>query len=445
VGEVLAPLGPHLEAAVAAFVHDRGVASVAAAAVARGERPWTFAYGVADVEDGRPARPSTPYRVGSLTKPFTAATVVRLRDAGALALDDPVTRHLPSFAGVRPPAGEPADATVADLIAHRAGLPAEAPALDEGAGAYPTVDEVLASLDGLRLVHPPGTAVRYSNLGYQLLGAIAARASGATYEACCARSVLRPLGLSRTDFAAPEGAARGHRRKAFSDLLRHAPDRRKRTNADGGLWSTVEDQATWLRAQLGDGPPWVATLAAMHPTADGAGLGWFRERIGARTVVYHQGSTPGFAARIVFSPERGAGVVAVANAETRLAALTASLVDLVLDAVEGGAPREPAPPPPPRPAAPPPASPEREELLGAYVWPGSDLLMRVEERAGALRLVELDGDGDAVSTLEPAGPDAFVAVDGGWAGEAVRVIRRPDGAVRGLRLGPWTVARLVEA
>ncbi|HEX6130811.1 MAG TPA: hypothetical protein VF044_03720, partial [Actinomycetota bacterium] len=71
--------------------------------------------------------------------------------------------------------------------------------------------------------------------------------------------------------------------------------------------------------------------------------------------------------------------------------------------------------------------------------------MRVEERAGALRLVELDGDGDGVSTLEPAGPDAFGAVDGGWAGEAVRVLRRPDGAVRGLRLGPWTVARLVEA
>jgi len=442
VGEVLAPLGPHLEAAVAAFVHDRGVASVAAAAVVRGERPWTFAYGVADVEDGRPARPSTPYRVGSLTKPFTAATVVRLRDAGAIALDDPVTRHLPAFAGVRPPSGDPDDATVADLIAHRAGLPAEAPALDEAAGAYPTLDDVLASLDGLRLVHPPGTAVRYSNLGYQLLGAIAARASGATYEACCERSVLRALGLSRTGFAASAGAARGHRRKAFSDRLRHAPDRRKRTNADGGLWSTVEDQATWLRAQLGDGPPWVASLAALHPTADGAGLGWFRERIGARTLVYHQGSTPGFAARIAFSPSLGGGAVVVTNGEAATTGVLGRIVDVVLDAVQGAVPSEPAPalPPPPEPAPYPEAW---DELVGFYVWPGSSMLFRLDVRAGTLRLVDLQSPNPVA--LERAGEEAFVAVDGGWAGERVTVRRDAAGRVRGLRLGAWAVRRLVEA
>jgi CubicO group peptidase (beta-lactamase class C family) len=448
MSEVLAPLVPHLQAAVAGFVHEHGLASVTAGAVVRGEPVWTFGYGVADVEDPREPGAATAYRVGSLTKPFTAAVTLRLRDRGALDLDDPVVRFLPELGAV-------ADGTsvrLRHLVLHRGGLPSEAPGLDEAADVFPTIDEVLAELGGVRLLHPPGTAMRYSNLGYQLLGEVVARASGATYPATCARELFAPLGLERTGFEPPEDAARGHHARAFTDRLRPAPDRRKRTLADGGLWSTVEDQLAWIEAQLdGSRSPLARSLRAMHGpepgTEDGGGagqgLGWFRERLGARTVVYHQGSTPGFSARVVFSPDLGGGVVALANGEATMASLTASLADLVFDGVGGAFPGEPAAavPPPPRAVAYPAAW---DEFLGFYVWPGSALLFRLEERAGSLRLVDPSG-GAAPVSLAADEPDRFVALDGGWAGERVHLLRRADGRVRGLRLGPWTLVRLIEA
>ena len=438
---VLARLGPHLEAALASFVHERGVASVASAVVVRGEPTWTFGYGSADVAGDGSVDAGTAYRIGSLTKPFTAAAVFRLRDRGALRLEDPVARWIPSFAGVRPASGATSEeVTVAHLVSHRAGLPGEVPALDEAADVYPSSQEVLDGLDGVTLMQPPGVAMRYSNLGYQLLGAIVAVASGSTFEAACARELLEPLGLRATGFDAPAGAALGHRARAFTDRLRHAADRRKRTNADGGLWSTADDLATWIRAQLGEADvAWTPTLAEMHVP----GRGWFRERVGARTLLYHQGSTPGFAARLAFAPALGAGLVVLVNGEVATADLTHALADLVLDGVEGALPEgsPPAVPPPPSPVGYPAAW---DDLVGFYVWPGSAMLFRLEERRGRLRLVDLErGAGSVV--LEPRGDDAFVALDGGWAGEPVIVLRGGDGAVRALRLGSWTVARLVEA
>jgi CubicO group peptidase (beta-lactamase class C family) len=446
---VLAPLVPHLEAAVAAFAHEHGVASVAAGAAVRGEPPWTFGYGTTDVEGGRRPGGETPYRVGSLTKPFTAAAVVRLRDRGALDLEDPVAGILPEFAAV--PGG--GSVRLRDLVLHRGGLPSEIPELDEASGAYPTIEQVLEGLAGVRLLHPPGSAMRYSNLGYQLLGEVVSRAAGSNYAEACARELFDPLGLQATGFDRPDGAARGHRARAFTDRLRAAPDRRKRTLADGALWSTAADQVAWIRAQLGEHALDLApSLRAMHGpeagTTDGGGpgqgLGWFRERLGARTIVYHQGSTPGFAARLAFSPDLGAGVVTLANGEVAMAGLTASLIDLVLDGVGGAFPREPAAPVPPAPraAAYPPAW---DELLGFYVWPGSAFLYRLEERAGSLRLVDVEEGGEPVSLEADPTADRFIALDGGWAGERVQVVRGPDRRVRGLRVGPWFVVRLIEA
>jgi CubicO group peptidase (beta-lactamase class C family) len=446
--DVLARLAPWLEAEVAAFVHDAGVPGVAAAASVRGEPPWAFAYGVADAEDRSPIGAATAMRVGSLTKPFTAATILRLRDGGRLSLDDPVTAHLEEFARVRPVEGSAIhDVRVRDLVLHRAGLPGEVHALDEEAETYPTIDGILEGLAEVSLLTAPGTAMRYSNLGYQLLGEIAARRAGASFERSCEERVIVPLGLSSTSFDRPPGAASGHRARAFTDRVSRAADRRKRTTADGGLWSTAVDQAAWIAANVDPD----TGLAEMHGPVGGSdagggpgqGLGWFREVRDARTLVYHQGSTPGFAARVAFSPPLGGGAVVLANGETATADVLGRIVDLVLDAIEGAVPSEPAPevPPPPEPA-PYPAS--WDELVGFYVWPGSAMLFRLEVRAGRLRLVDQQMSDHPIA-LDPVGDETFVALDGGWAGERVRVRRDPDGRVRGLRLGAWLVRRLVEA
>jgi CubicO group peptidase (beta-lactamase class C family) len=448
VRELLAQLGPYLEAEVAAFLHDTGVPGVSAAAVIHGERPWAFAYGVADAVRGTPLEPSTPLRVGSLTKPFTAAAILRLRDDGSLGLDDPVVDHLPEFAAVVPFAGARVDEVrVRHLVTHRAGLPGEVHALDEAADAYPTIDGILAGLADLSLRTAPGTATRYSNLGYQLLGEIVARRAGVSFESFCERTMFAPLGLVGTSFDRPPGSAQGHRARAFTDHVTPAADRRKRTNADGGLWSTAPDQAAWIASHLEPGSPFAEMLGPIDGSdgdgGPGQGLGWFRERRDARTLVYHQGSTPGFAARLAFSPALGGGVVVLANGEASAVELLGRVVDLVLDGVEGAVPSEAAPPVPPLPT-PLPYPEAWDELLGFYAWPGSAMVFRLEVRAGAMRLVDLHATERPI-TLEVVGDDVFVAADGGWAGEQVRIRRDDDGRVRGLRLGAWTVSRLIEA
>jgi CubicO group peptidase (beta-lactamase class C family) len=446
VRDLLARLAPYLEVEVATFVHEAGVPGAAAAAVVRGERPWSFAYGVADAASGGPLSPASGFRVGSLTKPFTAAAILRLRDDGALSLDDPVVAHLPEFARVRSGASaDPSAARVRDLVTHRAGLPGEVHALDEAGDRYPSIGEILDALGELSLLTPPGTAMRYSNLGYQLLGEIVARRAGVAFETFCAQALFGPLGLSASSFDRPAGAVQGHRARAFTDRVLPARDRRKRTNADGGLWSTAEDHARWIAAHVADG----SAFTEMHGPIDradggpGQGLGWFRERRDARTLVYHQGSTPGFAARLAFSPTLGGGAVVLANGETSTVDALGRIVDLVLDGVEGALPSEPAPAVPPAPA-PRPYPAAWDAYVGFYVWPGSAMLFRLEVRAGELRLVDLHAAEHPVS-LEPVDGDTFVATDGGWAGERVAIRRADDGRVVGLRIGPWSVARLVEA
>jgi CubicO group peptidase (beta-lactamase class C family) len=450
VRDVLAQLSPYLEAEIAAFTLEAGVPGVAAAAVLGGDATWSSACGTADVTSGRRLEPDTPMRVGSLTKPFTAAAILRLRDEGALSLEDPVVDHLPEFARIRTPRGVSVrDVRVVHLVTHRAGLRGEVHALDDASEAYPAIDEILAALADVSLLFAPGTAMRYSNLGYQLLGEIVARRAGCSYEAFCARSFFSPLGLSTTRFDTPEGAARGYRARAFTDRVEPAPDRRKRTNADGGLWSTAPDQARWIRAQLGVARG-VPDLTVMHGPLEGSdddgsagqGIGWFRERRVARTLVYHQGSTPGFGARIAFAPGIG-GAVVLANGEAPTKELLGTIVDLLLDGADGVVPLDPPPPVPTLPGA--AAYPRRwDELVGFYAWPGSAMLFRLEVRSGQLRLIDVDAD--AVIPLAPDDEeDAFVAMDGGWAGERVMIRRDGDGTVRGLRLGAWSVARLVEA
>jgi CubicO group peptidase (beta-lactamase class C family) len=450
VRDLLTQLAPHLEAEVAAFVREAGVPGAAAAAVVRHEPTWAFAFGIADAGTGARLTAAMPMRVGSLTKPFTAAAVLALRDAGALSLDDPVTAHLAEFAAVRPVEGGSIDEVlVRHLVTHRAGLPGEVRALDEAGDVYPTIEEILEGLAEVRLRSEPGATMRYSNLGYQLLGEIVARRAGSTYERYCGDALLERLALRGTAYRRPPDAARGHRARAFTDHVHPVADRRKRTNADGGLWSTAPDQAGWIRANLDAEPPlpFLPEMHAVIPGSDangspGQGMGWFRERRATRTLLYHQGSTPGFASRAAFSPSLGAGAVVLANGEASTTELVGRIVDLVLDGVDGARPSEPAPPVPEPPHA--VVHPVAwDELLGFYVWPGSSMLFRLEVRSGVLRLVDVDANRPAV--LIPDGDDRFVAADGAWAGEHVTIRRDRDGAVHGLRVGPWSVARLVEA
>src|SRR5213594_3720182 len=123
-------IAPRLEAAVAGFVETHTAPGVVAAIVADGELAWCFGHGFADLERAAVPTQSTPFRVASITKTFTATAIAQLHGAGALAFDDPLVSHLPEFARARDPFGPIEDLTIRLVLQHRSGLTAEPPRQD---------------------------------------------------------------------------------------------------------------------------------------------------------------------------------------------------------------------------------------------------------------------------------------------------------------------------
>ena len=118
-----------------------------------------------------------------MTKTFTATAIVQLRDAGKLALDDPLVQHIPEFSQVQVRAGTLEGVTLRRMLTHRAGLATESPIDGWGALRFPTRDEVLAVLPATEVVIQQDSAWKYSNLAYGLLGEVIRRAADQPYEA----------------------------------------------------------------------------------------------------------------------------------------------------------------------------------------------------------------------------------------------------------------------
>jgi CubicO group peptidase (beta-lactamase class C family) len=201
-------------------------------------------YGLADRRRGIPVTSRTVFDVGSITKVFTAATVVRLAEEGRLRLDDRLTRFLPSI---------PADKrsiTLRQLLGHRSGLPLMPLRPLADVSRDQAVREALA----LPLLHRPGARKSYSNVGYALLAAVIERASGVTYESALRGRVFRPAGMTRTGFAGESrwrardvAIGYGNQRRAG----RNAPDTysiKWPLKGAGGVASTTRDLAAWVAA-----------------------------------------------------------------------------------------------------------------------------------------------------------------------------------------------------
>ena len=140
----------------------------------------------------RAATPDTLYRIASITKLFTATSILQLRDAGALQLDDPVTRHLPWFAVPSRHADAP-PITIRHLITHTSGLPREGAFPYWTEGEFPTPERLREGLARQEAVIPTETRWKYSNLALALAGEVVATASGESYA-----DTSRPTCYSRS-------------------------------------------------------------------------------------------------------------------------------------------------------------------------------------------------------------------------------------------------------
>ena len=408
--------------------------SLVGAVVREGQLVWTGARG--DTDDGQTPGADTQYRIGSLTKTFTAVLVMRLRDEGLLDLGDPLAKHLevPEAEGV----------TVAQLLAHTSGLAAEArgPWWERTPGA---LRQDTADLFGERpLVHPAGRRHHYSNTGFALLGALVERLRGAPWGEVLAREVLEPLGMTRTSLAPRAPHAEGWAVHPWADVLLPEPaEDTGRMAPAGQLWSTAADLARFA-AFLLDGDDRVlgaATLAEMRtPGAPpegrdwdgGYGLGVQLARREGRFLHGHVGSMPGFLAALWVSTDDRLAGIALANVTSG-----PSVASVAADLVRITAEHEPRIPGPWRPL--PEADPALLALTGPWYWGPTPFLLRLRADRG-LELSPVGGTGRASRfRAEPDG--TWTGLDGYYAGETLRIVAGEDGAPGHLDLGTFVLTR----
>ncbi|MDW4908359.1 serine hydrolase domain-containing protein [Streptomyces sp. ADMS] len=409
--------------------------SLVAAVVRGGETVWT---GARSSVDGHAPDANVQYRIGSITKTFTAVLVMRLRDEGLLDLVDPLEKHL-SGTG----AGE---ATIAELLAHTGGLAAESPApwWERTPG---TLRPELADVLGERpFLHPVGRRHHYSNPGYSVLGALVEELRGASWEDVLRSEVLDPLGLERTSGKPQAPHAGGWAVHPWADVLLPEPTEDLGRMAPAGqLWSTSGDLARFavFLARGDDRVLSAASVAEMSTPAappepedlaagSAYGLGMQVQYRDGRMLVGHGGSLPGFLASLTISGADDLAAVVLANCTSGppVSAVAADLVRIVAEA-------EPRIPEPWRPL--PDVDRSVLELTGQWYWGTAPYALRLSADGG-ISLGPLTGGGRR-SRFRANGDGTWTGLDGYFAGELLRAVRRPNGAVDHLDLGSFVFVR----
>jgi len=271
-------------------------------------------YGLANVELAVPNTPQMKFLIGSVTKQFTAAAILRLQEQGKLAVDDPLTRHLPSYPR------DPGDRiTIHHLLSHTSGLGNYTD--DAALMARRTVDlpvaDLVATFQDQPLLFEPGTAWQYSNSGYVLLGLIVEAASGRTYEEFLQEQFFAPLGMSGTGYAHNDAIlplrACGYA-LAGDTLVNATRIAMTLPYAAGALYSTVGDLLLWDQALHGDRVLTADSRRQLFtPVRQDYGYGWMMlERAGHR-LIFHSGGIDGFTSHLARYPDDGLTIVVLCN------------------------------------------------------------------------------------------------------------------------------------
>ena len=415
---------------------EQRLPSIAASVFRRGEVLWQDAHGLADVESGRVTSPETQYRIGSITKTFTAVCVLQLRDAGELSLDDPLTAHIPESAH---------GPTLGRLLSHASGLQREPPGEIWETMRAPSREELVSLTEVAEQILAPGSWWHYSNLAFALLGEVVARKAGSTWEEALRERVLEPLGLERTTPSAAEPAARGYFVEPYSDAVRVEPDPDMGgSGALGRLWSTVGDLALW-GSFLVDGDDRVISAATLEEMSHvramvdherwalawGTGLELYRS--GDHVFVGHGGAMPGHLAGLVVNRKTGIGAAVLMNTSAggKPEALALELANAAIEA-------HPEEPRGWRPAEPPPEA--VVPLLGPWWSEGYQLDFAWREGRLQARLLE-GAPGRETSYFEQLDGERWRCVEGRERGELLRVVRGADGDVEKLYFATYPLRR----
>lgn len=285
----------------------------------RGELIVARGYGLADVENRVPATEHTVYRIGSVTKQFTAAAVMKLVEEGKVALDDPMTRHFPDY-----PVGE-FHITVGQLLDHTSGIKGytEMPAFWEKGRLDLSHEQMIELFSTVPYEFEPGDRYQYNNSGYYLAGLLIEKASGRSYAEYLEETFFRPLGMRESHYLYNDpivpNRAEGYRVED-GVLLNDEPLSMHLPFAAGALGSSVLDLVRWIVA-LGSGdvvgPDGLATMTTRRhlPGGDeiGYGLGLAVGEMAGRLKISHGGGINGFLSQLSWYPDDEVIVAVLSN------------------------------------------------------------------------------------------------------------------------------------
>jgi D-alanyl-D-alanine carboxypeptidase len=302
-----------------AALADGIVAGLSVGVEQDGELQLAKGYGMADLEQDVAADRSTVYRIGSITKQFTAAAIMQLVEAGQISLDAPIQAYV-DF-----PTGDH-EVTVEHLLHHTSGIKSYTSLGEEWARTIPlpmSHEDFLALIVDKPFDFSPGDEWRYNNSGYYLLGMIMENVSGSSYAAYVEQTLVAPLGLKRTTYCDEKrlipGRAEGYELED-GELVNDAPISMTQPFAAGSLCSTVLDLLRW-QAALESGEvvssgsytrmTTVATLNDGEATRYGYGLGV--GDLDGHLRVSHGGGINGFVTHLASYPDDDLRVVVLTN------------------------------------------------------------------------------------------------------------------------------------
>jgi CubicO group peptidase (beta-lactamase class C family) len=282
--------------------------------VARGDQiVLSKGYGSANLEWNVPNDSSTKFRLGSVTKQFTAASILLLGERGKLKVDDPVKSHYPDA----PAAWD--KITIFNLLTHTSGIPSftEFPDYAKGEPFPATPEELVARFRDKPLEFEPGTKWRYSNSGYVLLGYLIERISGQKYAKFVQENIFQPLGMRDSGYDSNDAiilhraagyapGSGGPRNAGFIDM--------SIPFSAGSLYSTTEDLLRWERGLFGGKVLSDASLRKMTtPFLGNYAFGLMVEFREGRRVISHGGGIEGFNTYLAYYPEDQVTVVVLGN------------------------------------------------------------------------------------------------------------------------------------
>lgn len=344
----LRSIEPKLRELVKAEAKRMNAPGLSVGVVLDGQLLFTAFEGSADPATKRPLDADAVFRIGSISKTFTASAIVKLRDEGKLSLDEPVVRHLPELARLRYPTSDSRPLTLRQILTHTSGLPRLGHFDYVKPEHDPTEAEVLESGD-VTLGNVPGTSNVYSNLALGFAGLVVGRVAGQPLRPYLAGHVLGPLGMKATVWDEAD-VPPAHRVVGFSregkELKAQAPWRLGASEGAGGLYSSLTDMSRWVAFQLDaypprneadDGPIRRASRRELHAAQAAVSLNVypasgelgpdlvdvFEEHVGlafrtettcyASGVVKHSGAIDGFQSSMMFAPKRGFGVIVLSS------------------------------------------------------------------------------------------------------------------------------------